>query len=184
MFNELVVNAKNGDKNSMEDILVKLQPLIYSSIKKYYYKPLEMQDLVQDGNITIIQSVMDFDFTLGVPFLGYIKSRLKFLYLNKHKERSHISLNQPIKDEEGEMIDLLIGEDENSLDLLIKEENIKEIKIALDSLTPRQRQIIILYYIKRMNISEVASFLGISYRTVVNTKTKAIEVMRNILNMQ
>lgn len=183
MFNELVSKGKAGDKSSMEEIINRLQPLIYSSIRKYYYNKVDYEDLVQEGNLTIMDCIYNFDFNRNVNFLGYIKSQLRYLYLNKHREKTYISLNQPIKDEEGEMIDLLESEEEDSLEKFIKNETLQELRLAIEILTPRQREIVILYYFKAMSISDIGHLLGISYRTVVNTKTNAIESLKNILKI-
>jgi len=184
MFDKLVQKAKLGDKKAIEEIIDRLQPLIISSIRKYYYKKNEYEDLIQDGNIAIIQSILDFDNTKCIHFLGFAKVNLKYLYLNKHKERIHFSLNEPISDGEGEIIDLLVSDDIDILDFLLEKEINIQIKYAIDSLTTRQKDIIICYYVKNMSISDIADALDISYRTVVNIKTRAIEKLKKILKQQ
>lgn len=181
MFDKFVEKAKLKDKNAMEEIIRRLQPLIISSIRKYYYNIKEYEDLIQDGNIVIIQSIVDFDYTRGVHFLGYVKSNLKYLYLNKHKEKVHLSLNEPLGDGDGEMLDLLVSDDKDILDLLLEKETSAQLKYTLDSLTNRQKEIVIFYYVKDMSIGDIANALDISYRTVVNTKTTAIEKLKKIL---
>ena len=114
-------------------------------------------------------------------FLGYVKSNLKYLYLNKHKEKVHLSLNEPLGDGDGEMLDLLVSDDKDILDLLLEKETSAQLKYTLDSLTNRQKEIVIFYYVKDMSIGDIANALDISYRTVVNTKTTAIEKLKKIL---
>ena len=173
----MVERAKAGDGEMLEEIIRKLQPLLISSIRRYYNKPKEYEDLMQDGNLKIIESINSFDGEKGVHFLGYIKLNIKYLYLDKHKEKIHQSLNQQLDDGETEMIDLLVEEEVDFLESIIRDENRIIIKEALALLTPRQREVIQLYYVKNMNMLEIAEELGISYRTVVNTKTKALEKM-------
>ena len=50
---------------------------------------------------------------------------------------------------------------------------------SLNSLTKRQKQVIVDYYINKLSIDEIAEKLGVSYRTVVNTKTTAIKKLKN-----
>lgn len=177
-FSELVNKAREEDKESIEEIIKRLQPLIISSIRKYYNNYKEYEDLVQDGNLMILQSIKDYDHTRGVHFLGYIKTNLRFLYLDKHKRKHHMSLNEPIGDGESEIIDLLVSEDMDILDMLIENERNDMLKKSLDILTDRQKQVIIYFYVNRMSIDDIAKNLGISYRTVVNTKTRAIEKLK------
>ena len=178
MFNEMVERARAGDKEILEEIIKRLQPLLISSIRKYYNKPQEYEDLMQDGNLKIIQSINEYDQGRGVHFLGYIKLNIKYLYLDKHKQRIHQSLNQQVGDGETEMMDFLVGEEVDFLESIIENENRIILAMALDLLTPRQRQVIELYYGRNMSIGDIANRLGVAYRTVVNTKTKALEKMR------
>ena len=177
MFNEMVERARAGDKIALEEIIERLQPLLVSSIRRYYNKPREYEDLMQDGNIKIIESIYDYDKDKGVHFLGYIKMNIKFLYLDKHKGRIHQSLNKELGDGETEIMDLLVADDVNFLENIIRGEDRAELKKALDELTPRQLEIIELYYGKKMSIGDIADKLGLAYRTVVNTKTRALEKM-------
>lgn len=180
MFNEMVKKAKLGDEQALGEILERLQPLLISSIRRYYNKPKEYEDLMQDGNLKIIESIFDYDETKGVNFLGYIKMNIKFLYLDKHKERLHESLNEMMPDGQRERIDILIGPQVDFLENIIILEDRQLLQESLDTLTEKQRQIIELFYIKNMAIGQIASKLGLSYRTVVNTKTRALDKMRNL----
>ena len=126
----------------------------------------------------ILQCIRDYDPRKGVHFLGYIKTNLRYLYLDKHKIKHHISLNQPVGDSESEMVDLLVSEDMGPIDIIIEDERNDWIRKSLNILTERQREVIICFYVYKMSIDDIAKKLGISYRTVVNTKTRAIEKLK------
>lgn len=175
MFDKLVKEAKMGDMIAKEEIINRLQPLVLSSIKRYYYKRNEFQDLVQDGNIKILECIEDFDPDKGVHFLGYVKTMLKFMYLDKHKKKIHSSLNEKAGEGDSEIIDLLVSNDKNILESILDKEEVDNLRDVLEILTDRQKEIIILFYIERMSMEEIASKLGIAYRTVVNTKTTALK---------
>ena len=181
MFDELVKRAKSGDDKALGEIVQKLQPLLISSIRRYYNKPKEYEDLMQDGNIKIIESINDFDKDRGVHFLGYVKMNIKYLYLDKHKQRFHQSLDEKVGDGQMEMLDLLVSEEIDFLEGIIKGEDRLELKRALDILTERQSLVVDLFYGKNMSIGEIADKLGIAYRTVINTKTRALEKMAKLL---
>lgn len=66
MFNEMVKKAKTGDEKALGEIVESLQPLLISSIRRYYNKPKEYDDLMQDGNLKIIESINDYDLDKGV----------------------------------------------------------------------------------------------------------------------
>ena len=177
MVDKLLEKAREGDKGSTEEIINRLQPLIISSIRKYYNKPNEYEDLVQDGNLKILECIRDYEPSKGVHFLGYVKTMLRYLYLDKHKHKYHLSLNEVVGDGEVELMDLLVSDDKEPLAQILDREDKKKLLEALNTLTERQKEIVILYYFENMKIEDIAAKLEVSYRTVVNTKTRAIEKM-------
>lgn len=178
-LNELLLRARIGEVKSKEKILNELTPLIISSIRRYYNKFSDYEDLIQEGRIVILDCINSFDESKGTYFLGYVKTMLKFYYLNKHKEKITTSLNEKVgNDEEEELIDLLKSEVNDPLELLVKLEERNLLVQALSNLTLRQREIIIDFYYDNLTIGEISKKFGISYRTVVNTKTAALNKLR------
>lgn len=181
MFDELLKKAREGDKKSTEEIINRLKPLIISSIKRYYNKPNEYEDLIQDGILKVLECIKDYDLSKEVHFLGYVKTMLKYLYLDKHKIKVHHSLNEAVGDGEDELMDFLEAEDKEPLELILEKEDNKNLIEALSCLTERQRKVIILYYIENMKIGDISRCLRVSYRTVVNTKIRAMEKLMDKL---
>lgn len=177
----LLALSKNNDKNAKEELILKLEPLIKSSIKRYYYKPYMYEDLLQEGYEVVLNAIEEYDSNKGSHFLGFVKLNLRYHYLNKHKEKQTSSLNQTIKDGETELIDLIEDEAFSPLENIIQKEEINKLKEGINYLTPRQREIIIAYYIEDMSIKDIGEKLGIAYRTVVNIKTNAIDALKNII---
>lgn len=181
-LNDLLEKAKNGDKKSTGEILNRVQGLIFNSIQRYYNKRNEYEDLVQEGNLVVLEAIKDFDQSKGVFFLGYLKTMLKYTYLNKHKIRHHLSLNVPLgEDGDNDWLDLLESDEISCIDKLIKIEEVAELKDTLEKLTDRQRQVIVAFYLQGLSINDISKSLGITYRTVVNTKTRALEILREFI---
>ena len=178
-LNDLLAEAKLGDDKSKKRILESLYPLIISSIRRYYNKSNEYEDLIQGGREVILYCINNFDETKGAHFLGYVKTRLRYFYLNKHNEKLTISLNAKVgEDKEEEIVDLLKSDIENPLESLLRLEEKTILQDALSTLTARQREIIIDFYYENLTLGEISKKLGISYRTVVNTKTVALNKLR------
>ncbi len=171
------------DKQDMEGLLETVKPLILSSIKRYYNDYKNYEDLIQEGNLLILEVLKEKQIESGKHFLGYVKNALRFYYLDKHKTRKEtLSINQNIKGSEGlEFGDLLEASGPTQEELLLKDEDIKALNTALNKLTENQKNIIILFYIRKESIQNIADRLNISYRTVVNTKTLAIKKLNQEL---
>lgn len=179
MYKEIEVlleASRKGDMNSKEKLLLKLNPLIIASIRRYYNRRDLYDDLIQEGYEIVLLAIEKYDPGRGVKFLAYVKSLLKYNYLEKHREKSWLSLNEPLED--GEFIDLLEGDEKDPIETIIEREDTKLLLESLDCLTERQRSIVVDYYINKISIDRIAARLAISYRTVVNTKTVAINKLK------
>lgn len=181
-LDDLIKRAKEGDLESYKTILKELYPLIIASIKRYYNKIEDYEDLIQEGRVIVLECIGNYDDSRDVYFLGFVKTMLKFHYLNKHKEKIMFSLNTPIgENEDEELIDTLESKDIGVLEEVVMMEDIDEIRHALSTLSDRQREVIVYFYFEGYSIPEIAKNMGVTYRTVVNTKATALEKMRRQL---
>lgn len=178
-WEKLLKRAKQGQKDTKEEILNRLRPLIISSIKRYYNRREDYEELIQEGDLCILECIESFNTDKKVYFLGYVKLQLRYLYLNKHKEKEHFSLNIMVGDEKGEeFINTIPSDDITGPEDMIKLETHDKLKKALKRLTARQRQVVLSFYGHKKSITAISKDLGVSYRTIVNTKTKAIEKLK------
>ena len=83
-----------------------------------------------------------------------------------------------VGDGDMELIDLLVSEDRGPLELILDTEQSQLLEGILGGLTKRQRDVVQLFYLEKMKIEDIGILLGVSYRTVVNTKTRAMEKLR------
>jgi RNA polymerase sporulation-specific sigma factor len=185
-FSNVVDGIYKGDVDKKEKLLDMIEPLIISSIKRYYYGDELMEDMIQEGKIRVLECLDTFDSEKGVYFLGYVKAQLRYLYLNLNKAKEfEISLNSTLDLGDGsvELIDSLIDETVDVEGDLIKKYINKNLKDTLDILTDRESQVIYLYYFKNIGMKDIAKELGLAYRTVVNTKVNGVEKVRKTLKI-
>lgn len=172
---DLVIKARSGDCLAKEEILKRLLPLVKYSIRRYYYIYNEFEDLLQVGYLKILDLIETYDVDSEVYFQTYVKLNLKYMYLDMNKKKvEDLILNSP--NENGlEPVDLLVC-DFDLEEFVLKNLGLEEIDLSL--LSPRERQVIDLYYFKDKSMVEIKDKLGISYRTVVNLKVNGISKLR------
>lgn len=171
-----------GDKGAKEKLLLRLRPAILSSIKSIYNRYDQYDDLIQEGYEVILKCIKSYDFNKGSYFLGYVKLTLRFHYLNKYKTiESTVSLNQEIFDDGIELIDTIATDGLSQEDIAVNNEKVNKLWMSLKQLTDRQREIVTLYYIQQKPIRTIADKYDVSYRTVVNTKTTAINKLKKLM---
>ena len=183
-FEKVLEGAFNDKELSKVKLIEMVEPLIKSSMKKYYYGYTNREDLIQEGRFKILDCLETFDKGKGVYFLGYVKAQLRYLYLNLSKLKEfEISLNSKIDLGEGsvEMIDTLIDENVDIDGDYVKKCEHENLRNAMDILTEKEAQVLKMYYFENMGMKDIAKDLGLAYRTVVNTKTNGLEKLRSII---
>ncbi|TFZ41469.1 sigma-70 family RNA polymerase sigma factor [Soehngenia longivitae] len=166
-----------GDDKSKYELVERFYPLIISSIKKYYNNYSEFEDLVEDGKLIVLECIKDFDVSKNVHFSGFVKTRLRFFYLNKlNSKKDIISLNQK-NEEDTEMIDLLESE-VNLEEEVINKDFSKRIQDLFINLSLKEREVIIEFYYLGLTVEEISKLHNISYRTVLELKRRAHKKLR------
>lgn len=180
-FDRVLRSALVGEKRARAKILSMLDPLIRSSIKRYCPVYSEFDDLYSDGRYMVLFCLENFDGKRS--FLKYVKDYLKFTYLDNYKYLTKVEkdLRDEDLDEEGMSIFDSIDAGVDIESDFVEAERLGILKEAIDSLTPRQGMVVRLFYYERLGLSEIADFLGISKRTVVNLKVNAIVNLRKFI---
>lgn len=173
---EKILLAKTGDKKSMEEIIKSYTPYIIKTARTIYVKGYELEDLIQIGQLSIIRAVKSFDVHRSKNFTTYATksvSRAYYSLIRKNiKTPSCCSINS-INNEGCELIESIASE-----------ENLEEktvLKMALQELTAECREIIQWIYFENKTLELYAEKKGISYRTAIRWKKRALEKLRKLL---
>lgn len=175
---EKIIEEK--DVKNAHVIVEKYHPLIVSSINRYYNKPHEFEELYDQGVLEICEAIRDYDINRNDSFGGYLKARLYYFYISKNREKESLSLDEPIAEDDLTLMDML-EDPQNIEEDFLEREKYKGLYEGVKTLTERQRQILLDFYIRKISISDIAEKYGVKYRTVVNTKTAALEKLKKYL---
>lgn len=164
--------------------------------KKYFGKGLTFDELTSAGNEGLIRAINKFNYKeIDVQFFSsYISTAIENSMKNelkKYNKHSHVlSFDQPIgqnKDGDELKIEDLIGTDaEELIENVIAEMKIDIVREALQCLTSREKQIILLRYglddAHKKTQEEVAKMFGCSIPTIAKQEQKALVKMRHPKN--
>lgn len=180
-FDEIIAKAKEGDEVSKVELIERLSPLIKYSIKKYCPIYKHYEDLYQDGVLIILECLKLHDDSKA-NFQTMVKSYLKYHYIEtlKYIKNTEKDISKSKDDED------IVNSLSSNINIEEDFEKLSELsylKKILKSLTYKQRRIIIMYYYKDMTHKEIAKKLKISVWTVINTKRRAIEILKEEYNV-
>lgn len=150
-YENLVIRGKEGEKGALEEIIKGYMPYIIKWSKRIYINGYNEEDLIQLGCLIIMESLKNFDGTKG-NFTKYITRILDNKYknlINRAENRSYNASLDYIVNSMEESYQDYIAEDFSIEDNYIKEEQLKDLRAALDKLSPLLYHIIDYVYIKK-----------------------------------
>lgn len=185
-----------SDKEALEVLMVCNGGLVVFFVKKYLGKGLTFDELKSAGDEDLLRAINKFDYKEREieKFSSYISVAIENqirIELKKYNKHSHVlSFDQPIgqnKDGDEMTIEDLIGTDANQLiEDVISEMKIDIVRDALQCLTSRERQIILLRYglddTHKKTQDEIAEIFGCSKSLIAKQEKKALIKMRHPRN--
>jgi RNA polymerase sporulation-specific sigma factor len=177
---ERVIKARE-DKGECLKIIGDFEPLVKKCIKMYIKDNDRCEDAMQEGRITILSCIKNYDLSSPAPFEAYVKMAVIYSIKNLGlKYREHISLDEELTEEGGSLHDLL----DSGIDLegdAVKREELKNLGSALDKLPEGERKLIKEFYLEGKTMREMSKGKRCHYMTVVRRKERALGKLRELV---
>lgn len=180
---KLVAGIKTGDRKAFDMLCVSRYPMLVS-YAKLFLRDAFAEDVVQDVlfNVWKNRRTLREDSSLHTYLLKSVYNRC-MNYISKEKNAdNHVrycsdifmsSYSAMCSPEESPVIRKLFNDD-----------LVKSLNAAIDSLSPRTREVFLLSYVEELSNKEIAERLGISLSTVENHMYLALKQLRSILSSQ
>lgn len=177
---ELLDLAKNGDDSALNALLREVQPKLYRFSLNMCRHREDAEDVLQDSMLSLARSYRDFRGASSLSTWLYtisrnicIKKRRKGKYAPK-KEESFENLSQ------GET-DTLKSNSLNPQEALETRELWQRIQMAIKSIEPDYREVLVLRDIEGLSAKEVSEVVGISISAVKSRLHRARGRLREVL---
>ena len=166
-INELIRNIQSGDSNSVEELLIAMQPLLKKYASKIYF--LEFDDAYQELSITLLESIKYIHDTSNEnACLSYLKQSILHKKYALTKKFSSINSTE-------------FSWDNDMLSSLTSNSNFSDIIFDIDftnflnSLSGKEYDILKMIYINHYSDSEIANKLNLSRQYVNRVKKKILQ---------
>lgn len=190
---KLLVSCATGDIEARNTLIIHNLRLVVFIAKKFESTKIPLDDLVSIGTLGLIKGIQTFKMDKNIKLATYASRCIEneiLMYLRKtQKSRNDFSLDEVLSvDGDGnEMVlaDILAANDDLSLTKLTEEEDIENLYYALNKLSKREREIMImrfgLFGEKELTQKEVAEKLGISQSYISRLEKRILDKMRNFI---
>ena len=189
---ELLKQVKLGDEQARKTLIESNLRLVTKIARQYRRPKIELLDLIQEGNIGLIEAVDKFDAEMGYRFSTYaVWSIRKAIQEFLGEENAIESLDSIIEDDGEEVFlsdmikdaeTILGGPSCEIIDAQLEQiEEQQRIFERLDTIPEREREVLMMLYgfkDKPMSLQDIADQLGMSHERVRCIKNTALERLK------
>ena len=177
-----------GDLEARNVLIEHNLRLVAHIVKKYYALPGDQEDLVSIGTIGLMKAVDTFDATRKARFSTYasrcIENEIRMQFRRERKSGQTVSLQEALEADGDSALTLadVIQDGFCMEDSCERQEDVRRLRLLLDTLPARERQILLLRYglagQPPLTQLETAGLLGISRSYVSRLEAHALELLR------
>jgi RNA polymerase sigma-70 factor (ECF subfamily) len=178
----LIRKAQHGNLQAFENLVhrydVKIMRLIFNMVNDVE----DTRDLYQEVFIKVFKSIKTFRFQS--EFYTWL-FRIVVNSCNNYRKRKayhqHASLEDYLKEEDGQWRIVITDETRNPEQLMINNELNNQIQKSIDKLSSKQKSVFILKHYHGYKLSEIANILNCAEGTVKNYMFRAVQKMKQSL---
>ncbi|MEM9918379.1 MAG: sigma-70 family RNA polymerase sigma factor [Bacteroidota bacterium] len=160
---------------ALESLYTNHYPFIKRLIENNNGSDVDAADVFQDAIIVFYEKIRTGQLTLNCSIRTYLYSICKHLWLNKLRDRKDW-LN--IEQEEVEAIEI----PPESFNVLITKERNELIVQLMNEIGPHCKEVLKLYYFKRLRMKEIAETLGLANEQgAKNKKSRCIKKLKALI---
>lgn len=189
---ELLKQVKLGDEQARKTLIESNLRLVTKIARQYRRPKIELLDLIQEGNIGLIEAVDKFDAEMGYRFSTYAVWSIRKAIQEFLGEENTMESLDPIIEDDGEEVFLsdmikdaetiLGGPSCEIIDAQLEQiEEQQRIFERLDTIPEREREVLMMLYGfkgKPMSLQDIADQLGMSHERVRCIKNTALERLK------
>jgi len=193
---ELVITAKNGDKEALEYLINKYKNFVRAKARSYFLIGADKEDIVQEGMIGLYKAIRDFKNDKLSSFRAFaelcitrqIITAIKTATRQKHIPlNSYISLNKPIYDEESDrtLLDILTSvKITDPEELIINKEELCSIELKIGEILSDLELEVLMSYLQGKSYQEIAVDLDRHVKSIDNALQRVKRKLEKFLEVK
>ena len=169
--------------NKEQSILItywwdRLYPLRRKFVRETFLEGLEKEDIEQECFMQLQKAIERYRPEIGVPFESYYKISLNGWRANQNRVKARMELAF------GEDEMFFLADDRINIERDVEQSLLtQEVLNRVEELEEKERSVIKAYYLQNKKLTEIASELSISLKTVESRKQKALQRLRRKLRV-
>lgn len=171
-----------GCMDSRGRLIEQYQPLVFREALRWHVDEEHMADVLQEGNLGLIEAVERYDYKLGVAFSVYAVHRIRgeiVDWLKKEGKSANVSMDEP--DENGLTLgDMLSDNSEDLGDRTNRQLLLEQVGAFMARLPEKEQFIMEAVYLKDRQPKTVAADLDVSLPYVYRLQKRGVRRIRGM----
>ncbi|RYX93806.1 sigma-70 family RNA polymerase sigma factor [bacterium] len=172
---ELIRRCQEGDKVAFAQLVRANQQMVFNLLHRLIPDWMDLEDIAQDVWVKVYQSISKMkNYASFKTWLHRIAVNTYYDKMRKFGHRVEISLDEPVNDDENQIIDIpdtkLLPED-----LILNAEWKSYVEEKIKALPEQHRLIIVMRDVQNLSYDEIAEVTGLSLGTVKSRIARARE---------
>lgn len=193
---EIVMEAKNGNKRAQECLISKYENFVKAKAKSYFLIGADKEDIYQEGMIGLYKAIRDFNPEKLTSFKAFaeicvtrqIITAIKTATRQKHIPlNTYVSLNKPIYEEESErtLLDVLSGiKISDPEELMISKEQMDYIESKMEEVLSGLELEVLTSYLDGKSYQEIACDLERHSKSIDNALQRVKRKLEKYLDLK
>lgn len=178
----LIEQAKDGDLEAFETLIINYEKLVYNVIYRLIGNPEDTYDLSQETFIKVYTKINQFDGSSKFStWLYRIATNTCLDELRRRKRKETFSIDQGIEGESGYIYPEQEDKSENIENKIVEKEKALIIQKALGQVNEKNREALVLRDIQQLSYEEIADILKLSLGTVKSRISRGRQQVKKIL---
>jgi RNA polymerase sigma-70 factor (ECF subfamily) len=195
---ELLRRAGQGDRDARQSLLgrhrERLTQMVAVRIDRRLAARVDPSDVVQDALLDAAQQLSDYLRQRPLPFYPWLRQLAWERLIELHRRHMHAqrrsvtreeSLAPHLSDESAmQLADRVLARQSSPSDRAVRSELRLRVRAALDRLSERDREVLVLRHLEQLSTKESAAVLGISEGSFKTRHLRALVRLRALLEVE
>jgi RNA polymerase sigma-70 factor (ECF subfamily) len=177
---ELVCAFLNGNEGTLQDLILRHERKVYTSIYLLVKDRTLADDLFQDTFIKVINTLRSGHYNEEGKFISWVLRIAHNLVIDHFRSQKRMPLVHDT--EEFSVFDTLHLPDQNAEDKLMANQVNNQVRRLIDELPFDQREVVIMRHFADMSFKEIADVTGVSINTALGRMRYALINLRKMIH--
>ncbi len=192
----LLAQVREGDPSAAGRLLVlyasRLRQMVSARMEPQLAVRVDPSDVVQETLLVALQKLPQYVRERPLAFYPWLR-QIAIDRLAELRRRHLWSANRTVHREQplppagsdgGPHAEQLLADSESLLQRLVRKETLGRLRQALGTLSPQDREVLVLRHLEQLNTADTAEVLGISQTAAKQRHLRAIRRLRRILGQE